>query len=654
MRLLAVINYFVFLPSLFTPFGITLSVIHVVVATTTDGRNLRGERKALKDFIERDKETRGMNKKKRIQFKQSNKPKIILEEKKNSLSIREDYRTKISESSSIGNDDDNDGVDLDDVSDEESKRWFVQYSRDVDKEKIMKSSHAVREKLSSSFLNDRNIMVVEIDESNLHRLSNENVIISAQRDGRVEATGSIRNVPLPSSSNNARHLLEEIPWGIKMIQADQLDVGPHPVKCCIVDTGYALDHPDLPTNNVSGDNSVRENWDWKVDLNGHGTHIAGTIAALRNNSLGIVGAGEIPLHITRGLDDQARGFESTLIDAIEQCIAAGAKIINVSLGGNTMSENSREFYSRAVKVDGVMIVAAAGNQGAKIHQYPASHPDVISVAAVYSWGRFWDKSNYSDQVELAAPGHGILSTTVTFAAVSTTNFSHRAVQVDGTRSRNQRGLLLDCGSGNYVCGKSDNGTTTVLPGRQDGGICLMYRDHTHLNKMVQNCEDGGGKGVIVFDANPALSSSTINTKSKWTRSSLSVVFVPMEVGETLLASFIGTVTSIGFHDTKFDPKPTHSYAYFEGTSMAVPHVVAAAALVWSYFPECSNNEIRYALAITASDQGKKGCDWDYGYGIVKAKDAYDWLLSKQKLREPCGSGSWGQPLKEGEGGCNVV
>jgi serine protease len=66
-----------------------------------------------------------------------------------------------------------------------------------------------------------------------------------------------------------------------------------------------------------------------------------------------------------------------------------------------------------------------------------------------------------------------------------------------------------------------------------------------------------------------------------------------------------------------------TYAYLTGTSMAAPHAAAAAALVWSHFPHCTNHQIRHALSVTAQDMGLPGCDYDYGHVIVKARDAYE-------------------------------
>jgi serine protease len=68
-----------------------------------------------------------------------------------------------------------------------------------------------------------------------------------------------------------------------------------------------------------------------------------------------------------------------------------------------------------------------------------------------------------------------------------------------------------------------------------------------------------------------------------------------------------------------------SYTYKSGTSMATPHVAGVAALIWSHFPDCSNNQIRNVLIKTAMDHGSSGCDENYGYGIVQVKVVYDLL-----------------------------
>ena len=135
-------------------------------------------------------------------------------------------------------------------------------------------------------------------------------------------------------------------------------------------------------------------------LGGHGTHVAGTIAAFAGNGIGVAGAGNFRLHIVRALGDDGRGYESDVRRAVQQCRDAGANIINLSLGGPSMSSRSESLYSDIVDTDGVLFVAAAGNQGSSKLFYPASHPSIISVSAVFEWNMYWGGSNWGSQIEV--------------------------------------------------------------------------------------------------------------------------------------------------------------------------------------------------------------------------------------------------------------
>ena len=89
------------------------------------------------------------------------------------------------------------------------------------------------------------------------------------------------------------------------------------------------------------------------------------------------------------------------------------------------------------------------------------------------------------------------------------------------------------------------------------------------------------------------------------------------------------------------------YATWSGTSMATPHVAGVAALVWSHFPECTNNHIREALIQSATDRGSPGCDDEFGFGIVNATAAYDYLLAN-----PCQADDFlGDKSAHAFGGC---
>jgi subtilisin family serine protease len=100
-----------------------------------------------------------------------------------------------------------------------------------------------------------------------------------------------------------------------------------------------------------------------------------------------------------------------------------------------------------------------------------------------------------------------------------------------------------------------------------------------------------------------------------------VVGTTLETGVALRENQIGQNTTVAFIPSHYD------YDYYDGTSMATPHVAGVAALVWSNHPECSNTEIRNALNATAIDLGKPGRDHEYGNGLVQAAAASEYLDS---------------------------
>lgn len=300
---------------------------------------------------------------------------------------------------------------------------------------------------------------------------------------------------------------ESTPYGITMVKAEQVPAPPTTdlITVCVVDTGYALGHEDLPSDNVGGEHNYGEYWD--QDGHGHGSHCAGTIGAIGGNGKGVIGVFDDPTRfnffIGKGLTDSGSGSTTGVLAAVEHCVDNGAKVISMSLGGGGPSTVSEDAYELAYN-NGVLIVAAAGNSGNTAYSYPASYKHVMSVAAVDSNRAKAGFSQWNSQVEIAAPGVGVLST---------------------------------------------------LPG--------------------------------------------------------------------------------------------NNYAAWSGTSMACPHVAGVAALVWSHFTECTNQQIRNVLLLSAAPPPawaeNENCTNEYGYGIVDAKAAYD-LLSEQG----CAAGN---VTDEALGGC---
>jgi len=205
-------------------------------------------------------------------------------------------------------------------------------------------------------------------------------------------------------------------WGVKRIGAGLVHNSGNNgegIKIAIIDTGIDRDHPDLDDNIMGGVNFVSipswktpdpNKWD---DDNGHGTHVAGIIAAEDNNT-GVVGvAPGADLYALKVLDRTGSGYVSDVVAAIQWATVNEIQVINMSLGGGA-SLTLEAACLLAYYQDGLILVAAAGNGGSVI--YPAAYPSVIAVSATDEGDNLADFSSTGIEVELAAPGVDIYST----------------------------------------------------------------------------------------------------------------------------------------------------------------------------------------------------------------------------------------------------
>jgi len=199
-------------------------------------------------------------------------------------------------------------------------------------------------------------------------------------------------------------------WGMLDIQAPQawnITAGNQNIKIAILDTGIDQDHEDLTGKIVTNVNfSVSTTVD---DLYGHGTHIAGIVAA-SSNGLGVVGvAYNSSIINVKVLDDNGSGYYSSIADGITWSADNGARVINMSLGGISASKALQSAVDYAWR-KGAIIVAAAGNNSNTTPFYPAYYKNCIAVAATGQDGTRAYFSSYGRWVDLAAPGLGIFST----------------------------------------------------------------------------------------------------------------------------------------------------------------------------------------------------------------------------------------------------
>ncbi|MCL7475717.1 MAG: S8 family peptidase [ANME-2 cluster archaeon] len=202
------------------------------------------------------------------------------------------------------------------------------------------------------------------------------------------------------------------PWGIDRVQAPQTHangITGMGVNVAIIDTGIDYNHPDLASNYMGGYDYVNLDTD-PFDDAGHGTHVAGTVAAI-NNNFGVIGVSpEVNIYALKVLDASGSGSYSNIISAIDWARTHNIDVASMSLGGGFNSRLLSRACDNAYK-SGVLLVAAAGNEAGTV-SYPAAYSSVIAVSATDQNNNIAWFSNFGTQVELAAPGVNINSTTM--------------------------------------------------------------------------------------------------------------------------------------------------------------------------------------------------------------------------------------------------
>jgi subtilisin len=212
--------------------------------------------------------------------------------------------------------------------------------------------------------------------------------------------------------NEDVEIAQTVPWGIPFIYSDEVHRQGYygnGVKVAVLDTGIAT-HPDLA---IKGGVSFIPTENTYIDYNGHGTHVAGTVAAL-NNSYGVLGvAPGADLYAVKVLDRNGGGSHATIAQGIEWAMNNGMDVVNMSLG-STSGSTTLQLASDRASSAGVLLIGAAGNSGQQGGSnnmgYPARYNSVMAVGAVDQNGTRASFSSYGAELEIMAPGVNINST----------------------------------------------------------------------------------------------------------------------------------------------------------------------------------------------------------------------------------------------------
>lgn len=208
-------------------------------------------------------------------------------------------------------------------------------------------------------------------------------------------------------------------WGLGAINAPGAwasSVGTLNRVICVIDSGVDWTHPDIAPNmwrttgKSLGYNFIN-NSAWPMDDAGHGTHVAGIAAAVTGNGVGIAGVAQARIMAVKVLDATGSGKESDAAFGLRWCADNGANIATLSLGTDKDKGVLRDGVAYA-RAKGLLITAAAGNEGCACLRYPAAYSGVIAVASYDRAGAHSSFSNSGAWVTLSAPGENITSTYV--------------------------------------------------------------------------------------------------------------------------------------------------------------------------------------------------------------------------------------------------
>ncbi|HEX5748738.1 MAG TPA: S8 family serine peptidase [Archangium sp.] len=458
---------------------------------------------------------------------------------------------------------------------------------------------------------------------------------------RIEPDVQLEALRLPTATAGS---VDEYTSSVRMVQAPKvwdanedgvLDTGApvgEGIRVCVIDSGLDRRHPELTIPYAGGYDFVDNDDDPSDETDGvrgigHGTHVAGIIAAQLSSGGttlagmsrgGMVGvAPGVELLIARVLNVHETASIGAVLSALEWCAQNNARIASLSLGASTdLGKTAREAF-QAAQDKGMLLVAASGNDSTPDHEsplsYPAAYPSVLAVGAVDKNEEVATFSNRGSGLSLVAPGVDVLSSismqgaTVSSLDAEGTEYTSRSLLFSPPGE--YTGPLVDCGQGeSYNC-KGSNVSC-------EGFVAYVrLTADTRASRAAQNVMKQGAKAIIF--------GTDYSENEPWMKflDGPGLPWVPsLAVGRESRAAVLNHMG-----------QPVHvnlrgvDYAEFPGTSMAAPHVSAVAALVWSARPELTAAQVRTLLERTAKDLGDTGHDARYGYGLVQAKAALDAL-----------------------------
>jgi len=510
----------------------------------------------------------------------------------------------------------------------ETARYMVVTRRPVQHTRLslVANSADVAEHRVRTF-NHAGSFAADLTEEQVAELRRSDDVESVQPVIQIRAS-QLENAQIAATANAA--LTQQIvPWGISAIHAP--NVWPvtrgASVNVAVVDTGIDGSHPDLAHAYMGGYNDFfREKAPF--DDHGHGTHVAGIIAAA-DNAFGVVGvAPNAKLWAVKVLAGDGHGTDENLVAGLDWVIAkkkeiGGAWVANMSVGADAGTDAEARAIQRALDA-GIILVAASGNDGEGQLEYPAAYNGVISVGAVDSELEAASFSTYGSSLSVVGPGVAVPSSyargRLTAADVESPTEVFRAYPITGSPFASVRNSFVNCGYG-----RPGEFPPTVI-----GRIAVIQRgpfgpDAIPFREKARNAQDAGAAAVIIYNDDDIRRPDY----DKWTLLAVDpewpdyrfplTVAMSYATGSKLLSN--PTAVTLSYR--------VEEYSTLSGTSMATPHVSGTVALLLALAPDTNPAEMAWVLEHTTTDVNLYGWDWRTGWGMVNAFSAARLLAPAQ-------------------------
>jgi len=464
---------------------------------------------------------------------------------------------------------------------------------------------------TKSYLDHLEMAIVESDSEQI------NAVRANPHVAYVEKEYVIPAPRLPLNRNDLAPQgvkFKDLTWGLKAISAE--GAWAHTkgagARVLLLDSGVDMNHPDLVGRFEQGKALMGTSF---LDVDGHGTHTAGTVLADGAGS-GLKGVAP-EAKLLAGKVCSGAGCNSTaIVEGINWAVAEKVDVVNMSLGGPFLMPAAAAAYQKA-EAAGVMIVAASGNGGSANVSYPAAVDTVLAVGAVNPDLTKAGFSQWGPQLDVVAPGVDVISSVpkgMGRAGLVKVDIGFGPEELENApMSNSEPGLAMFSGEFVHIgLGKPADVQGISLAGK----FALIQRGEITFTEKVDAAMGAGAIGVLIYNNAPGLIFGGLDKVVN-----IPVIMIEQTAGELIVEKLTqkqAVAVEAGIVAT--------DYASMQGTSMASPHAAGVAALVRAANKSLTPAEVRDIIKNSATPLTPNANN-QLGKGLINAEKAVQMALS---------------------------